>query len=146
VADLFGIAIPFADYCGVEPVASEPGLCRLAITMRDEHKNHLGVAHGGVLLTLLDVAMGSAARLSAGASVVTVDLQSAFLAPGRGNLLAEGRVLRPGRSLIFCEGDVRDSAGALVAKASALFKVVKIAAPHEPPAHRELELSRSELA
>jgi uncharacterized protein (TIGR00369 family) len=146
MTDLFGVDIPFADYCGIEPVASEPGLCRLAITMRDEHKNHLGVAHGGVLLTLLDVAMGSAARLLAGTSVVTVDLQSSFLSPGRGNLLAEGRVLRPGRSLIFCEGDVRDSAGALVAKASALFKVVRMAATHEAPGHQELELSRSDLA
>ena len=65
--------------------------------------------------------------LACGASVITVDMQSAFLAPGQGDLVAEGRVLRSGRSLVFCEGEVRDSAGALLVKASGLFKVAKTA-------------------
>ena len=125
--DLFGVDIPFATYCGVKPVDSGPGHCRLAVTMRDEHMNHLGIVHGGVILTMLDVAMGSAARLAYGSSVITVDMQSAFLAPGRGDLSAEGRVVRPGRSLIFCEGEVRDAEGALIAKASGLFKIAKAA-------------------
>ena len=123
--EIFGIEIPFATYCGVKAVAAEPGCCRLFVAMRDEHKNQLGIMHGGVMLTLLDVAMGTAARLSAGASVMTVDMQSTFIAPGRGDLSAEGRVLRPGRSLIFCEGEVRDAAGTLVAKASGLFKIAR---------------------
>jgi uncharacterized protein (TIGR00369 family) len=125
MSDMFGVIIPFADHCSIKAVASEPGWCRLSVAMGDEHTNHLGIMHGGIVLTMLDVAMGSAARLSAGISVVTVDMQSSFLAPGRGDLSAEGRVLRPGRSLIFCEGEVRDAAGTLVAKASGLFKVVK---------------------
>ena len=125
--DMFGVDIPFATYCGVTPVEAGPGHCKLSVVMRDEHMNHLGIVHGGVILTMLDVAMGSAARLSSGVSVITVDMQSAFLAPGRGDLSAEGRVVRPGRSLIFCEGEVRDAEGALVAKASGLFKVVKAA-------------------
>jgi uncharacterized protein (TIGR00369 family) len=83
---------------------------------------------------MLDVAMGSAARLASGSSVITVDMQSAFLAPGRGDLSAEGRVVRPGRSLIFCEGEVRDAEGALIAKASGLFKVAKVAAASPIPA------------
>ncbi|MGO9007742.1 MAG: PaaI family thioesterase [Beijerinckiaceae bacterium] len=123
--EVFGIEIPFATYCGVKAVAAEPGWCRLFLAMRDEHKNQLGIIHGGVMLTLLDVAMGTAARLSAGASVMTIDMQSSFLAPGRGDLSAEGRVLRPGRSLIFCDGEVRDAAGSLVAKASGLYKIAK---------------------
>ncbi len=123
--EVFGIEIPFAPDCGVKAVAAEPGWCRLFLAMRDEHKNQLGIIHGGVMLTLLDVAMGTAARLSAGASVMTIDMQSSFLAPGRGDLSAEGRVLRPGRSLIFCDGEVRDAAGSLVAKASGLYKIAK---------------------
>ena len=125
--DLFGAKIPFAAHCGIKPIAAEPGLCRLAVAVGEEHKNHLGMVHGGVMLTMLDVAMGSAARLASGASVITVDMQSAFLAPGRGDLVAEGRVLRSGRSLVFCEGEIRDTEGALLAKASGLFKAAKTA-------------------
>ena len=124
---MFEVDVPFATHCGIEAVDSGSGNCRIALVLRDEHKNHLGIAHGGVILTMLDVAMGSAARLSSGASVMTVDMQSAFLAPGRGDLSAEGRVVRAGRSLIFCEGEVRDAAGALLAKASGLFKISKAA-------------------
>lgn len=131
--DMFGVEIPFATHCGIKAVVSEPGFCRLSLAMREEHQNHLGIMHGGVALTMLDVAMGSAARLWANASVMTVDMQSAFLSPGRGDLIAEGRVLRPGRSLIFCEGEVRDAAGTVVVKASGLFKIAK-ATPAESAA------------
>ena len=47
----------------------------------------MGVAHGGLLMTLLDVAMGSAARAHVDGNVVTVDMQVAFLAPGTGAAL-----------------------------------------------------------
>ncbi len=37
-------------------------------------------------------------------------------------MIAEGRIVRAGRSLAFCEADVRTVDGELVAKASGLFK------------------------
>ena len=69
--------------------------------------------------------MGSAARRATGLPVMTLDMQTSFIAPGRGILLAEGRVVRAGRSVVFCEGEVRTETGELVAKASGLFKPVK---------------------
>ncbi|MCZ2982459.1 PaaI family thioesterase, partial [Acinetobacter baumannii] len=74
--------------------------------------------------TLLDVALGTAARLSAARPVVTLDMQTRFLAPGRDVLLAEGRVTRAGRSVIFCEAEIRDVQGELVASATGLLKPV----------------------
>jgi acyl-coenzyme A thioesterase PaaI-like protein len=69
--------------------------------------------------------MGSAARYAAGLPVLTLDLQTSIIAPGRGVLIAEGRVVRAGRSIVFCEGAVRTQEGELVAKGSGLFKPVK---------------------
>ncbi len=77
-----------------------------------------------MLCTLLDVALGTAARLSVGRPVVTLDMQTRFLNPGRGVLLAEGRVTRPGRAVIFCEAEIRDADGAPVASATGLLKPV----------------------
>jgi acyl-coenzyme A thioesterase PaaI-like protein len=39
-------------------------------------------------------------------------------------MTAEGKVLRAGRSIVFCEAEVRAADGALVARASGLFKPV----------------------
>jgi uncharacterized protein (TIGR00369 family) len=100
------------------------GRTRLRARARPEHVNNLGIAHGGLICTLLDVAMGTAARCTVGLPVMTLDMQASFLSPGRGELTAEGRVVRAGRSIVFCEAEVRSAEGELVAKASGLFKPV----------------------
>lgn len=119
---IFGADIPFARLCGVEALAYREGRTRLRLALRDDHGNNLGIAHGGVICTLLDIAMGTAARLFAGRPVLTLDMQTRFLSPGRGVLLAEGFVLRGGRSVLFCEAEIRTEEGDLVATASGLFK------------------------
>lgn len=130
MTDFFGADIPFARHCGIIAVEGSPDKTQLRLTLDKTHQNHLGTAHGGVVLTLLDIALGSVARLATGHSVMTVNLQTSFLSPGRGELTAEGRVLQQGRSLVFCEGEVKDAQGVLVAKASGLFKTVPKAEPN----------------
>ncbi|MDE2578711.1 MAG: PaaI family thioesterase [Hyphomicrobiales bacterium] len=122
MTDIFGADIPFVRFCGIEPIDCAPGRSHLEVTIEPHHANQMGVAHGGLLMTLLDVAMGSAARLAAGANVITVDLQTAFLAPAAGRLAGRGRVVRAGKSLLFVEGEVTDAAGELVARGSSVFK------------------------
>jgi uncharacterized protein (TIGR00369 family) len=121
---IFGTRIPFVHSCGIEAVGVNDGRTRLRLALRPDHANNLGIAHGGILCTLLDVALGTAARLSAGAPVVTLDMQTRFLNPGRGTLEAEGRVTRPGASLLFCEAEIWDASGTLVASATGLLKTV----------------------
>jgi uncharacterized protein (TIGR00369 family) len=121
---IFGAHIPFVTFCGIEAVAVSEGRTRLRLALKPEHANNLGIAHGGVICTLLDVALGTAARLRAGRPVVTLDMQTRFLSPGRGVLSAEGRVTRAGRSVIFCEAEIRDAEGELVASATGLLKPV----------------------
>ena len=124
-ADIFGANIPFVGYCAIRPIKSDKEFTRLEVDVDAHHGNQMGVAHGGLLMTLLDVAMGSAARAHVEANVVTVDMQTAFTAPARGKLIGEGRVVRAGKSLVFVEGEVRDASGELVAKASSIFKVAR---------------------
>jgi uncharacterized protein (TIGR00369 family) len=121
--DIFGAHIPFVHFCGIEPVSSEPGRTRLRVKLEDHHMNQLGIAHGGITMTLLDVALGTAARSGTDKSaVMTLDMQTQFIAPGRGTLTGEGRIVKSGRSLVFVEADVHDEMGTLVAKASGIFK------------------------
>ena len=119
---IFGVEIPFVHFCGIEALDAHEGRTRLRLALRPEHANQFGIAHGGIVCTLLDVALGTAARLAAGAPVLTLDMQTRFLNPGRGVLIAEGRVTRPGRSVLFCEAEIRGEDGGLVASATGLMK------------------------
>jgi uncharacterized protein (TIGR00369 family) len=121
---IFGAHIPFVTFCGIEALDARAGRTRLRLALRPEHANNLGIAHGGVICTLLDVALGTAARLRAGRPVVTLDMQTRFLTPGRGILTAEGQVTRAGRSVIFCDAEIRGPDGELVASATGLLKPV----------------------
>ena len=123
--DYFGTPIAFPDFCGLKPVHAEPGKVILSLDLQPHHANQLGIPHGGVLLTLLDTALGCSARVTTGHTVMTVDIQTAFIAPGKGKLTAEGRVVRAGRSLVFTEGEVRDASGQIIAKATAVMKTIR---------------------
>ena len=58
----FQVQIPFVEMLGFELMRFEPGVAEIAVALRDELTNSWGVAHGGVTMTLLDAAMGHAAR------------------------------------------------------------------------------------
>ena len=131
---IFGAHIPFVQFCGIEALEVTEGRTLLRLVLRPDHANNLGIAHGGILCTLLDVAMGTAARLAAGGPVVTLDMQVRFLNAGRGTLEAEGRVTRGGRSVAFCEAVIRDGDGTLVASAAGRRKPgAPQGAPAPPP-------------
>jgi len=123
LARALGRKVPFADLLGVQIAHHEPGRAVLRLEVRPELKNSWHGAHGGVIMTLADIALAVAARtrdpLAKGA--MTVDLHVSFVAPGSGTLVAEGRCIRAGKSLAFCEGEVRDGQGDLVAKAVGTF-------------------------
>lgn len=123
---IFGAEVPFADHCGIEEVGVFEGVTRLRVETKPHLVNNIGIVHGGLLCTLLDIALATAARIRIGRPVVTLDMQVAFVNPGRGALLGEGRVVRAGRSVVFSEAEVRqESDGVLVAKASGIFMPVR---------------------
>ena len=118
--------IPFLRLLGLQQQSADAGRSRLLLPeLKEEFCNRLPAAHGGVLMTLLDVAMARAATSLLGAptgTVVTVQMSAHFLKPGRGPLTAEGRVLSAGGSLCTCEATVIDADGEPVASAMGTFK------------------------
>lgn len=68
-----------------------------------------GYVHGGVVGMIADSAAGYAAMtlVPDGASVVSVEYKMNFMAPADGEkLIARGRVVRPGRTLIVTQAEV----------------------------------------
>lgn len=121
------IESPFVDHLGVRLVAAANGESEVALTLTDAQMNTWHVAHGGVTMTLADVALATAARSLAedGVGVVTIEMKVNFMQPGRGELRAFGRVLHRSTTMAYCEGEVRDSSGHFVAKALGTFKYMR---------------------
>jgi uncharacterized protein (TIGR00369 family) len=86
-----------------------PGEIDIEMATRGDLTQQHGYVAGGVVTAIVDTACGYAAMslMPAGAGVLTVEYKVNFLSPARGEqLLATGRVVRAGRSLTVCRGDV----------------------------------------
>ena len=122
----FGVHGPFLAWLDVRSVRLVPGEVELELDLRPELMNSLDAAHGGVICTLVDVAMAAAARSDSPESrVVTVDMSVQFMRPGTGTLKAIGRARKITRSLAFCEAEISDANGDLVARGTGVFKRLK---------------------
>ena len=112
--------IPFVAHLKILTEALGAGTATLSLPIEPHLTNSLGTLHGGVIVSLLDVALCTAARTlhPDSVGVVTVDLSTAFVGGARGaRLRADARVLKDGRSVSFVEGEARNDDGTLVAKA-----------------------------
>ena len=99
---------------GAELARIEAGFCEIRLPFKDELCQQHGFFHGGVIGTIADSAGGYAGfSLMAGdASVLTVEYKLNLLAPADGDcLIAWGRVIKPGRTLVVCRADVMVSKG-----------------------------------
>ncbi|MCW2608225.1 MAG: PaaI family thioesterase [Frankiales bacterium] len=95
----------------------------VVVDATDEHLNPHGTVHGGLIATMLDVAMGGAVAETGGESPVTVSLTVTYLEPGRpGRLEATAKVRKRGTRLLVVEGEVVQD-GDVVADALATFAV-----------------------
>ena len=122
----FGVHVPFLAWLDVRSVRMTEGEVELEVDLRPELMNSLDAAHGGVICTLVDIAMAAAARSDSPESrVVTVDMSVQFLSPGTGTLKAIGRARKVTRSLAFCEAEITDATGGLVARGTGVFKRLK---------------------
>ena len=127
----FKVEIPFVRMLGFELLRFEQGEAEIALPLRPELENSWGVAHGGVTMTLLDVAMAHAARSihadepDFGPGVVTVEMKTSFMRPAEGRLRAEARLIHRSTTMAFCEASVLDADGHLCAHATGTFKYLR---------------------
>jgi uncharacterized protein (TIGR00369 family) len=121
--------IPFVEALGAQLWHFGGGTAELRLPVQPDQLNSHGIAHGGVLMTLLDVVMAHAARSAyAGGDdpgVVTVEMKTTFMRPTRGLLIARGKLLHQTKSFAFTEGGIHDEAGHLHAHATGTFKFVR---------------------
>ena len=112
------------DFLEIEVVDNGGEIC-LELCPDSRHANLYSMAHGGVLTTMSDTAMG-AKCLELGKRVVTVSLTINFMHPimTGTRIHTEACVLHDGRKTLVCECRIVDADGKLYAKADATFFVI----------------------
>ena len=125
--NIFG-QVPFTRLLGARREFSEGGRARLVLDPRPELGNVIGAVHGGVVITLMDVAMASAAVsvFDFTRTAVTLNMNSSFLEPGRGTLTADGAVVQHDDSVAWCRAAVTDAEGRVIAQAQASFRYLPL--------------------
>ncbi len=116
----------FIELLGSRDWTSGDGHARLELDVADKHLNRAGTVHGGVIASLMDMAMGQAIRSNSGEGDVpaTSQLTVTYLRPGSsGSLVVTAKVSKQGDDLTMCEADVEQE-GKTLAHALATFAVL----------------------
>ena len=99
---------------GAELTELAPGYCAISIRPKPEILQQHGYVHAGIVATIVDTAGGYAgfSLFPADSSVLTVEFKLNLLAPATGDrLVAEGFVIKPGRTLAITRGEVHAETG-----------------------------------
>ena len=126
----FPARVPFVESLGIELQSYGDGQAELQIDLDEAHLNTRDVAHGGLVMTMLDVAMAMAARSAhaAGAfatGVATIEMKTSFMRPAEHRLRAVAKLLHKTSTLAFCEASLFDGQGQLCANATGTFKYLR---------------------
>lgn len=119
--------VPFLKLLGVRCLSAEMGKGEILLALKPEHTNTWDVAHGGVLLTLMDVAMAVAARSGdpGDRSVVTVEMKNNFMQAANGILRVKADTVRRTATMAFCEAKLYNDQGEICCMATGTFQFMK---------------------
>lgn len=99
----------FMHTLGAKLLRVEPGAVDIELVFDPALTQQNGFMHAGTITSIADSACGYAALslMPAGTEVLSVEFKINLMAPARSEkFLAQGRVLKAGRTLTICQGEV----------------------------------------
>ena len=110
---------PFLTHNYMRMADTDDGTATIVLPMHENSLNRWGGAHGGILFSLCDVAMGMAIMTLRQEMVVTVNATIDYLsaAAAGSTLTTVGRVDRLGGKLAFCSAEMTDETGKVIVRA-----------------------------
>jgi uncharacterized protein (TIGR00369 family) len=94
---------------GARLISVSPGEVEIDMPFRGDLTQQHGYVHAGIITAVVDSACGYSALslLSADSEVLSIEYKVNFLAPALGErFVARGRVVRAGRTITVCSGEV----------------------------------------
>jgi uncharacterized protein (TIGR00369 family) len=120
--------VPFLQLLEIKLEQLGPGEAEMSMTVQHKHLQTMGIAHGGVIASILDSVTWWAAFAAQNSEyrgrIVSVDLKLNYLSalkPGRA--VARGKCKKSGSRLCYVVGEIFDETGRLVADGSSTLLV-----------------------
>jgi uncharacterized protein (TIGR00369 family) len=119
----------FAEHLSFDVLEREDGRSLVECVIAPKHTNTRGVAHGGVISALIDMACGVAVAYQpsiGGKAAVTVSLTVNYVLPAKlgDRLRAAGKRCGKGKRIVACEAEITNQDGEIVAVGVATMTVV----------------------
>lgn len=122
----FGLDIPFMRILGLVPLSIDGDTAVARMPYDPRLGNSRGDFHGGALMGALDFMLSVPARTHdlQGVGVVTVEMNTHFIASARSDVTVRSRLIRRGGRIAFCEGEVVDADGMVLCVGRGVFRMV----------------------
>ncbi len=118
----------FVNVLGLEVEELRTDYARMTMPYAEQNLQAAGIIHGGAIATLIDTvvvpAIGSG--LPQGSLWSTIELHTQYHRPLTGDAIAEGWIVKKGKSVVFTRAEVVDTDGRLIASGTATY-MVKVA-------------------
>ncbi|MCL9660116.1 PaaI family thioesterase [Paenibacillus hunanensis] len=108
---------------GCRLVESHHEYIKIALTATERHLNHMHIVHGGVMMSMMDQAMGMMSMaVQGGQPCVTTNMNTHFVqSMGEGELYAIARVIHQSGRTMTLQAEITNEAGETGAIATATF-------------------------
>ena len=129
---------PYHRHLGMEFVEAGEGYAKLKLNFQKENSTYADALHGGAISSLIDTTGAMAAWTTAEIMTPkyfgsTVGINVNYLSGAIGeDIFAEGRVLKRGKEIIYCDVRVTNAAGKLLAQGTVVYRVVERGGGREP--------------
>jgi uncharacterized protein (TIGR00369 family) len=119
--------VPYWQTLGLELKEVTPGRAVFECEVRESLMQKRGIVHGGVLASIVDSACAVAAisTVYPRANATTINLRVSYLKPlSQGVFRAEGKCIKTGKTICFCEAQVFNERNEIVCTASSELMIV----------------------
>ena len=125
-------AMPFTKHLAMEFVEGGEGFARIRMRYQDENSTAGRALHGGALASLIDTTGAMAAWTTAQIATPkyfgsTVGVNVNYLSGAIGeDVIAEGRILKRGKEIIYADVRVTNEADKLLAQGTVVYRIVEM--------------------
>ena len=123
--------MPFSQHLGMELEEASEGYARLRLHFKPENTTAMNALHGGAVASLIDTTGAMAAWTTAEiatpkyfGSTVGVNVNYVSGAIGE-DVLAEGRILKRGREIIYTDVRATNEDGKLLAQGTVVYRIIE---------------------
>ena len=123
--------MPFAKHLAMQFEEAGDGWARLRMRYQDENSTAMKALHGGAISALIDTTGAMAAWTTAEIATPkffgsTVGINVNYLSGAIGeDIIAEGRILKRGKEIIYTDVRVTNETGKLLAQGSVTYRIVE---------------------